>query len=92
MYWHHPTINSATDQLTQANKQMNAQIDALDQELLPLSNSFKGKAAGQWSSIYAQKQQMHDNLNADLGKGAVLLSNMHETIVRADNQSAANMG
>lgn len=86
------TLDQAIGDMVQATQAMTNNLHDLIQGIGPLAATFSGQAAAAWAHFQTVAQQADANMQADFGKGAQILQQMHEIHLQSDKRGAAQFG
>ncbi|MCX4745833.1 hypothetical protein OG455_09900 [Kitasatospora sp. NBC_01287] len=87
IYLNHEALNEAVEELTRAAGVMDSNLEELQSELKVLE-SQAGQYKEAFEAFFAVVSANQAEMRADLAKGASTLSDMHETMRRADISGA----
>jgi uncharacterized protein YukE len=88
----HETVDQAVQEMVQATNQMKTNMDDLVQGLQQMASTFTGAAADAWQQFQKAANDADNAMNADFGKGAYTLEEMHNIHKNADFRGAGVFG
>ena len=84
----HEAVTAAVEEMQQAAQQMHSNLDELAQVLQANRDKFQGDAANAFIEFQQAVSRNDSAMTGEFASGAQILSDMHDTLSKADSRAA----